>query len=500
MGNNGQNTVPEGSLRDWPALADALARRIPLAALHPKAVAELLAEAHADPGAAIGVACSGGADSLALLLLVYAHFPELRNRLAVLHFDHRIRGGESAEDARFVAAAAEKLGLRLETGAWENSTPDATEDAARSARMAFLHEKARLLLFGHNKTDVAETLLLRLGRGSSLDGLAGPRPVQRFRSKPGVIPLRPLLNLSGSAIRAEMTACGIPWREDSTNAALRYPRNTLRHEVLPLLDAALGRDWTSGAARSRERIEEADDDLNREAGEILRASHENTGELHISVLANSTSALARRILERWLGDNNLRENTPVTAIDRLIEAAHTGLFPRDLNIPDVEFSGEFIRRRQDESNADQWDCMGVPEDCEIFFPDGASLRIRPVELRPDEIENAIAKLKAQGSTTDILIAVRPDATLVLRPAKNGDAYRPLGAPGRAKLHDMQTNRKIPPPERRNLPVVLEENRIVWSPFLLPADEFKLDKATTHAVRLTYRNNSPASGSYKRNAD
>jgi tRNA(Ile)-lysidine synthase len=496
MGNNGQNIAPEGSLRDWPAQAEVIARHIPLAALHPRAVAELLAEAHNDAGSTIGIACSGGADSLALLLLVYAHFPELRNRLAVLHFDHRIRGEESAADARFVAAVAESLGLRLESGQWEHSSPDAPEDAARAARMTFLHEKARILLFGHNKTDVAETLLLRLGRGSSLDGLAGPRPVQRFRNKPGVLHLRPLLNLSGPAIRTEMTACDIPWREDSTNAALRYTRNKLRHEVLPLLDAALGRDWTAAAAKSREKIEEADEFLNAAADRILQGAPD---ELPAPTLANAAPALARRILERWLDERRLRENVPAATLDRLLEAATLGAFPKDLNAPGLEISDSALRQVSD-TPAAGWTEIAAAPNCEIFFPDGASLRIQPVELRPDEIENAIAELKAKGSTTDILVAANPDATFTLRPAKNGDVYRPLGAPGRAKLHDMQTNRKIPPSERRNLPVVLEENRIVWSPFLLPADEFKLDAATTHAVRLTYRNISPASGSYKRNAD
>ncbi|MFA5258147.1 MAG: ATP-binding protein, partial [Opitutales bacterium] len=111
----------------------------------------------------VGAACSGGADSVCLLLLLWAHMPELRERLLVLHFDHRIRGEQSAGDADFVRALAVGLGLCCESGSWAASTPDASEDAAREARMDFLHSHASVICFGHNRDDVAETMLLRIG-------------------------------------------------------------------------------------------------------------------------------------------------------------------------------------------------------------------------------------------------------------------------------------------------------------------------------------------------
>jgi tRNA(Ile)-lysidine synthase len=484
---------------NWPALAAILAGHIPCTALHKRAVAEL--KKIIRQGAPVGIACSGGADSVCLTLLLYAHFPELRERLSILHFDHRIRGDDSAADARFVSRMAASMGLPYRCGQWKEASPDATEEAARDARMSFLHAHAEILLFGHNLTDVAETMLLRLGRGSSIDGLAGPRPAQRFRQHPGRIHLRPLLTLSGSDIRDNLRACGIPWREDATNAGTRYTRNKLRNEVLPLLESALGRDWAAGAARSRERIEEADDDLEHEASEILHAAHEDSAKLHVSLLTNTNPAVARRILERWLEKNGLRTNLNASTFDKLLESARQGAFPKDLCIPRLSNCGEFLRWSGDaQPSCPEWTPIGIAQDCEVFFPDGTSLKTSPIELAKDSVAATIAALRKQSSLTDVMLTLPEAAVLTLRRRETGDAYRPIGANGRDKLCDMQINRKIPAPERVHLPVVLEESRIVWSPFLIPADESKLTPVTTHAVRLTYRNISPVSASYTRNAD
>jgi tRNA(Ile)-lysidine synthase len=494
---------PDARGCDWAKLAATLAVRLPIETLHPRVAAALLKIAQSDSVLTIGIACSGGADSLCLLLLLYAHFPELRGRLAVLHFDHHIRGAESASDAAFVSEVAASLSLHCESGFWDAGTPDATEEAARAARMNFLHEKADVIAFGHNRTDVAETILMRLGRGSSLDGLAGPRPVQCFRKRPNVVHLRPLLNLSGAEIREALRDCDIPWREDSTNSGLKYTRNKLRHEVLPALENALGRDWTAGAARSRERIEEADDTLNNEADELLQSAHENKDALHVSLLSNSKPALARRILERWLESTDLRGHIPVQALDRILESALHGSFPKNLNISGLTISGEFISESASDKinpDAQDWSEIGAAQNCEIYFPDRTVLRIEAIDLPPDQIEPTIADLRAKGSLTDVMIAVSQDSVFNIRRRTEGDAYKPLGAPGRNKLHDMQINRKIPASDRPALPIVLVESDIVWSPFLPPADEYKLSSDTLHAVRLTYRNISPASDSYKRNAD
>jgi tRNA(Ile)-lysidine synthase len=149
---------------------------------------------------------------------------------------------------------------------------------------------------GHQKDDVAETLLMRLARGSGAGGLAAPRPVQA--GPQGRIHVRPLLDLAKSEIVRALRAAGAPWREDATNAGGGYFRNRIRNSVIPAWSRAAGRDALAGAARSRELLEE-DDSALEELVERLKPVTPG-GKLDVRRLADQPRALARRALHRWL--------------------------------------------------------------------------------------------------------------------------------------------------------------------------------------------------------
>lgn len=297
---------------DWPAIVDALAERLPAARLHPVAWARLTAAPPAKPGR-IAVALSGGADSLALLLLLRAHLPQpAARRLVALHFNHRLRGAASAADARFCARVCATLGVSLVAGEWMDRPAGkaaATETAARAARHAFFeHElrrrRIRLLCLGHHLDDVAETVFMRLARGAGTAGLAAPRPVQPM---PGQrLHLRPLLAVSHTEITAALTAAGAIWREDATNATDAHFRNRVRRHILPALVEAAGRDAIAGAALSRELLDEDDQAL--EAWTAAATRIDETGRLELprppAVLPR---AVLRRVLRRWLNHHGAGE-------------------------------------------------------------------------------------------------------------------------------------------------------------------------------------------------
>ncbi len=242
------------------------------------------------------VAFSGGADSLALLLLLWAHWPERRRTLRALHFDHRLRGAESRGDAAFCRRICAKLGVEFVAGRWAGAHRDASEADARAARMAFFQRHARTLFLGHQQDDVAESMLMRVARGSGAGGLAAPRPVHRLPG--GRVHLRPLLALKKIEVVAALAEVGLAGREDSTNAAGRYFRNRIRHDVLPAWTEAAQRDAVAGAARSRLLLEEDDAALETwlESLQPLQAR----GVLSLTVLRGKPRALWRRALHRWL--------------------------------------------------------------------------------------------------------------------------------------------------------------------------------------------------------
>jgi tRNA(Ile)-lysidine synthase len=281
----------------WQSKAQKLGGILPRARLHPAVVAW---SGRRGPARPWFVALSGGADSLCLLLLLWAHWPERRGRLCALHFNHRLRGRAAAADEAFCRRVCAALGVRLRVGRWRRARRRASEEEARAARFAFFARAMRAiaapaLWLGHHQDDIAETMLMRLARGSGTGGLAAPRPVQRVGRR---MHLRPLLTLKKAEIAGALQSAGIPWREDGTNRTGAYFRNRIRRDVLPAWQRAAGRDAVAGAALARELLDE--DDTALEAW--LDALHPvGPGRsLDIARLAGCPRALVRRALHRWL--------------------------------------------------------------------------------------------------------------------------------------------------------------------------------------------------------
>jgi len=277
----------------WQERAAELAVIFPRARLHPA----VLAWAEESSRRAVwAVGFSGGADSLGLLLLLWAHWPERRARLRALHFNHRLRGRHSLADEEFCRDVCAALGVACVVGAWTEAQPGASEAEARAARMAFFDGAGRALWLGHQQDDIAETMLMRLARGSGTAGLAAPRPVHGMTR--GRVHLRPLLTLKKCEIVAALRAGKTPWREDASNASGCFFRNRVRRDVLPAWTAAAKRDALSGAAHARELLEE--DDVALESWLAGLRTLRADGALGLSKLVGKPRALVRRALHRWL--------------------------------------------------------------------------------------------------------------------------------------------------------------------------------------------------------
>ncbi|MCB9537937.1 MAG: tRNA lysidine(34) synthetase TilS [Myxococcales bacterium] len=213
----------------------------PLDALGPAADALL------PPGAALLVAVSGGADSVALL---HALRRVGRGPLCVATVDHGLDPGSAAR-ARFVEALCATLDIpcaRLRPAPAEVAQGQGPEDGARRARYRLLEAHAAAigaarLLTAHTADDQAETVLMRLASGSGLRGMAGI-PARR-----GVI-ARPWLGVPRAAVRAWAADEGLRWVEDPTNADARFLRNRARAHAIPGLATAFGPSWSRGAART----------------------------------------------------------------------------------------------------------------------------------------------------------------------------------------------------------------------------------------------------------
>ncbi len=235
----------------------------------------------------VGVAVSGGGDSVAALVLAVEALGAAR--VAAVTVDHGLRP-EAAAEAAGVAALCARLGVAHEVLRWAGPAGGNLMQAAREARLALIGDWAQnriggrveAVVLAHTLDDQAETLLMRLARGSGVDGLSG---MAAAREAGGVLWLRPLLGVTRAALRAELQARGIGWIDDPSNADPRYLRVRARRALAALADLGIGAE---GLAATAGRIRRARAALEAQAQAALEALvHEDRGTLRIDAAAGA---------------------------------------------------------------------------------------------------------------------------------------------------------------------------------------------------------------------
>ena len=259
---------------------------------HPAVAAVRLAVRRAlsdlEPGASVVVACSGGADSLALLAATVFEARKPAHTVIGVTVDHGLQPG-SADRAKRLAEQMSDLGAEAFAVTVEVGTSGGPEAAARTARYAALdvaaeEHRADVVLLGHTRDDQAETVLLGLARGSGARSLSGMAPRQgRYR--------RPLLDLTREDTRAACAAEGLaPW-EDPHNDDPAFARSRVRARVLPVLEAELGPGVAESLARSARLL--------REDADALDAAGEAAQTDEVQALERLDPAVRARALKGW---------------------------------------------------------------------------------------------------------------------------------------------------------------------------------------------------------
>jgi tRNA(Ile)-lysidine synthase len=406
-----------------------------------KVAATIKAHALVRPGERVVVAVSGGADSMALLAVLWELSERLEIVLEVATVDHGLRASARAE-GELVKARAEALGLR-----WHGLTVDVAEarrgraslqDAARRVRLAALEALAQRVgasrvALGHQADDQAETVLFRVVRGTGLAGLAGI-PYRR-----GAF-IRPLLDVTRAEIARYLGRRSLPFVEDPSNADLRFARSRVRHQLLPLLarenprvrEALVG---LAAAARGQQPTA-APADVGRRAAQVVeRLRAQGAGTRHVDVAGG-------RVLEVAYGRV------------RLTDRPSRRRAPSPLEIP-----GPGTYRHRDETGL----TIGEGE---------------------------------RGAATFDADAIR--WPLVLRTRLPGDRMRPRGGKGSRKLADLLIDAKVARPSRDALPVLTTADGVVlFVPGLRPSEHGRPTETTRRHFHVTVL--APPSRSAQRGA-
>ena len=418
------------------------------------------------PGEHVLVAASGGADSTALLVCLHKLAARFPLSLTAAHLNHRIRGAEADEDETFVRKMCADLGIPFvsETLDVKRQAAEAKqnlEEFARRTRYDFLRRtarrvKAQKIAVGHNLNDQAETALFRFVRGSGLEGLSAIYPVVD-----GLI-VRPLLECTRESIREYLKREGVPFREDSSNADLRYSRNRIRQELMPFLEKHFNPRLVQIIARETSIARETWSFMQDAAKEAFQRLQSRSGDglsLSINKLLELHPALQKQVIRQAL-KALLGSLGGITAahIDGILALGTKGRSGSQVRIPGGcaairQFDELLLRRSVSPATPSFAYGLKVPGRCRI--PEAGIRFVCTIGVAPSR-----KVMRETRSSQAFLEPSRLPRSLLIRPRTPGDRY---GGPGHRKVKKMLITGKIPQLHRPSLPMIVAGNDVIWIP-------------------------------------
>ena len=375
------------------------------------------------PGDTVICAVSGGADSMALLWGLWLLKEKLGITVEAAHYNHNLRGAESARDAEFVRNFCDFHDIRLHLGSGNVVPgPKGLEAAAREARYAFLKNLPGIIATAHTADDNAETVLLHLIRGSGLRGLGGITPKSDRL-------IRPMLDVTRIQVEEFLNENYIRHIEDSSNETDAFLRNRLRHHVMPLLKAE-NPSIAPGLSAAAQRL--------RQDGVLLEELAAAVDPTDVRALREAPGPLRRRAIEGlWK-----RNGFPEPSAEHIAQAEQVVF--SDKPSARLTLGGVTLRRNYDRL------CV---EGEQILLPE----RKLPHEGRTElpEIGIAVRTTVVDGPGEGI---VCPAGDMTVRSRRSGDALTTSG--GTKSLKKRFIDRKIPQWERPAVPVIADERGVL----------------------------------------
>lgn len=403
------------------------------------------------------LAVSGGIDSMVMLHYLASMKNKKNIKMAVAHFDHQVRE-ESFLDRQLVVDTCRKLSIHVYTANLTSKKKVNFQDFARQERYAFLVEKAKdfgasKIVLAHHANDLAETILMRLVRGSSFEGYRGMLSQTDYQ---GLLLIRPLLKTSREDIENYQQTYRVPYREDKSNLGDDYTRNRFRHHIMPLLEAENPKFLEKFCQFADYQSMAYDLIMEIAANFISRNIIRDDDALSLPIvnLKQEKDIIQIEIIKQLI--NDLSDDTIELSYRNLQDIVALTDNPK----PHVEYpyndklyihkSYDQLYFRKNRPEADDFSFV-VKSESKITLPDESVVIITK---NPNKYDGIIYKLCYNN--LDLILP------LTIRNRKNGDKVETLK--GTKKIKDLLIDKKIPMSKRQRLPVVLNRHQeILWMP-------------------------------------
>ena len=446
-----------------------------------------------DKGDNILVALSGGPDSVCLLHILARLRSEFNLRLGAIHINHLLRGEEAIDDENYTKELCRALDVenyveRIDIRAIAEKEGQSIELAGREERYkAFnkIKEKSSYnkIAVAHNSNDQAETILMRLMRGSGLEGLTAIKA----KREDGII--RPILCLNRNEIERYCEKYRLEPRIDKSNYEKIYNRNKVRLDILPYMKENFNEDIIDTLNRMALLLQKDNEYLEEVAAMAYRKYCKEENDKIIvrkELFENEKEAITTRVLKRSFKNiSNSHKNFEMKHIVDIIELSKLGTnkevhLTNGIVVQNIYGDIIFKQRKDKEESIKAQEVYIKKEDL-----------VDEIEFSKYEVELQIISKKnnIEFSNNDLIKFFDYDKIeegIIIRNRKDGDKMVPIGMKGTKKLKDVFINSKIPKEIRNIIPIVCFDEKIAWVVGVKVSEQFKVTSNTKQILKITFR--------------
>ena len=439
-------------------------------------------------GETVLIGLSGGPDSVCLLHVLHALKSKFSLTLHAVYVDHGLRPGETAGEIEFCEKICNSLSVPFFTKTIDVKNYAAQngmnkQEAARELRYRAFEEtaletKAQKIALGHTADDQAETLLMRLLRGSGTTGLAGIPPVRKFI-------VRPLIETERDAIEGFLHAKNIGSIVDSSNLKDAYVRNKIRLSLMPLIKG-FNPDIIKTLSKTAAILSEEDKYfeliVTKTLMKLISRKTDNRIELFLAPLEGMDKVILRRVLRRAIDATKSLRGISFIHIEDIVQLIKLG------NPGDRIYLPKGIRAIKDYSTLVLTSEPPVQlNDYQLEIPGETILKEAGILIKSYEVESCAPGTASQNfglwTTSGIFDADKIAFPLLARPRKDGDFFYPAGFGRKKKLQDFFVDEKVPRDERARTPLIVSGEDILWVVGYRGDERFRVTGDTKNILRL-----------------